>query len=244
MSIFPYAASYWTRTAKIQVDKVSGWSQSFFLKVGRPHIQRLDRATNLETPQVAQNETVKAMVSSEYVSMKTIHDTLPHFTPILIAWGTCTADPNIHFYLSEFVDMENYELPDADILASSLAELHEKTVSPNGKYGFPVQTVQGTIPQYTEWADSWEEFFTKSLNLVMDNEERSQGPDAEVQRLCRDTLDKVVPRLLRPLETGGRHIQPRLVHGDIWDGNVATSLETGIPIIFDATCIYAHNESK
>ena len=193
---------------------------------------------------MAQNETGKAMVSSEYVSMKTIHDTLPHFAPTPIAWGTYTADPNTHFYLSEFVDMENHELPDADILASSLAKLHKKTVSPNGKYGFPVPTVQGTIPQYTEWADSWEDFFAKSLKLVMDNEEKSQGPDAEVQRLCWETLDKVVPRLLRPLETGGRCIQPRLVHGDIWDGNVATSLETGMPIIFDATCIYGHNESK
>lgn len=142
---------------------------------------------------MARNEIGKAMVSSEYVSMKTIHNTLPHFVPTPIAWGTYTADPSIHFYLCEFVEMENHELPDANALASSLAELHMKTVSPNGKYGFPVQTLQGTVPQYTDWTDSWEEFFTKSLKLVMDNEEASQSPDPEVQILCRQTLDKVVP---------------------------------------------------
>ena len=78
----------------------------------------------------------------------------------------------------------------------------------------------------------------------MENEIRSQGPDTEVQQLYEVMLKKVVPRLPRPLETGGRQIQPRLVHGDIWDGNVSTDIATDNPIIFDATCIYAHNESK
>ena len=38
MRIFPFEASYWTRTAKIQMEKVDGSSQSFFLKVSCPHI--------------------------------------------------------------------------------------------------------------------------------------------------------------------------------------------------------------
>ena len=192
---------------------------------------------------MTQNETGKAMVSGEFVSMKTLHDTLPYFTPTPYAWGTYAADPNVHFFLCGFVEM-NDDLPDVNALTAGLAELHTKGLSPNGKYGFPVPTLQGTIPQYTEWTDSWEEFFTNSIKLVMDNEERSQGSDPEVQELCQETLSKVVPRLLRPLETGGRRIQPRLVHGDIWDGNVSTNSETDTPVIFDATCIYGHNESK
>ena len=191
---------------------------------------------------MTQNETGKAMVSGEFVSMKTLHDTLPYLTPTPYAWGTYAADPNVHFFLCGFVEMDD-DLPDVNALAAGLAELHTKGLSPNGKYGFPVPTLQGTIPQYTEWTDSWEEFFTRSIKLVMDNEERSQGSDPEVQELCQETLSKVVPRLLRPLETGGRHIQPRLVHGDIWDGNVSTDAKTDMPVIFDATCIYGHNES-
>ena len=183
------------------------------------------------------------MVSGEFVSMKTLHNTLPYLTPTPYAWGTYVADPNVHFFLCDFVEM-NDDLPDVNALAAGLAELHTKGLSPNGKYGFHVPTLQGTIPQYTEWTDTWEEFFTKSIKLVMDNEERSQGSDPEVQHLCQETLSKVVPRLLRPLETGGRHIEPRLVHGDIWDGNVSTNSETDTPVIFDATCIYGHNESK
>lgn len=183
------------------------------------------------------------MVSGEFVSMKSLHDTLPTFTPFPVAWGTYATDPNVHFFLCGFVDMMG-DLPDVDLLALSLAELHKRGLSPNGKYGFSVPTLQGTIPQYTNWCDSWEEFFSNSLRIVMVNEGKSQGVDAEVQELCQATLSKVVPRLLRPLETGGRKIQPRLVHGDIWDGNVSTDAATDKPVIFDATCIYAHNESN
>ena len=183
------------------------------------------------------------MLSGEFVSMKSLYDTLPSLTPVPVAWGTYAADSNVHFFLCGFVEMED-DLPDVELLMESLAELHHKGLSPNGKYGFPVPTLQGTIPQYTEWCDSWETFFTRSVKIVIDNEARSQGLDSEMQELSKAILEKVVPRLLRPLETGGRTIQPRLVHGDIWDGNVSTDTSTDQPVAFDATCIYGHNESE
>ncbi|KAI9703666.1 MAG: hypothetical protein M1836_007436 [Candelina mexicana] len=220
--ISPCGASYWTRTAEIETEQMDGTQLSFFLKV-------------------TQNDTGKAMVFGEFVSMKALHDTLPYFSPTPFAWGSYASDPNIHFFLCGFVDMAK-DLPDIQSFAASLAELHLKGLSPNGKYGFSVPTLQGTVPQYTDWTDSWEEFFSKSIRLVMENEERSQGPDPEMKQLCEATLNIVVPRLLRPLETGGRQIKPCLVHGDVWDGNVSTDIETNTPIIFDAACIYAHNE--
>ncbi|KAL8717053.1 MAG: hypothetical protein Q9225_005672 [Loekoesia sp. 1 TL-2023] len=192
---------------------------------------------------VTQNAIGKAMVSGEYESMKALHDALPELTPKPIAWGTFAHDENVHFFLCEFVVMTD-DLPDVEASMKMLADLHSKSLSPNGQYGFYVPTLQGTVPQRTEWANSWEEFFTKSIKLVFENEERSQGYDEEVQRLCQETLSKVVPRLLRPLETGGRHIEPRLIHGDIWDGNTSTDVATNLPVIYDATCIYAHNERK
>ncbi|KAL8895233.1 MAG: hypothetical protein Q9192_003766 [Flavoplaca navasiana] len=136
------------------------------------------------------------------------------------------------------------DLPNVEDSMRMLAELHANSSSPTGNSGFHVPTLQGTIPQFAEWTASWEDFFTKSIKLVFKNEEQSQGPDEDVQHLCEETLSKVVPRLLRPLETGGRHIEPRLIHGDIWDGNTWTNGETNLPVIYDATCIYAHNECK
>ena len=65
-----------------------------------------------------------------------------------------------------------------------------------------------------------------------------------MQQLSERLISKVIPRLLRPLETGGRQIQPRLVHGDLWDGNTSTDIATDMPVIFDAASFYAHNECK
>lgn len=57
-------------------------------------------------------------------------------------------------------------------------------------------------------------------------------------------LEKVIPRLMRPLETGRRNIQPCLVHSDIWLGNVKPDAETEQPIIFDSCAFWGHNEGN
>ena len=57
-------------------------------------------------------------------------------------------------------------------------------------------------------------------------------------------MKRVVPRLLQPLESGGWQIQPNLVHGDLYSGNVSIDAEDGRPVLYDAACLYAHNECK
>ena len=74
--------------------------------------------------------------------------------------------------------------------------------------------------------------------------EQSQGPDVELRMLFDQMISKAIPRLLRPLETGGRQIKPSLVHGDLYSGNVSVDAMTGGPILYDATCLYAHNECE
>ncbi|KAF8853504.1 hypothetical protein BDZ45DRAFT_748506 [Acephala macrosclerotiorum] len=98
-------------------------------------------------------------------------------------------------------------------------------------YGFPVPTFMGKMPQYTTWTDSWEEFFTNAMRKLMSVIEGQEDPDPEFRQLFETVLEKVVPRLLRPLETGGRHIRPRLVHGDLYSGNVSVETATGAPIL-------------
>lgn len=222
--IAPFGASLWTCSAEISTVQTDGSEMSFFVKV-------------------VQTETGKAMVRGESESMASLYKTLPYLFPKSYGWDTYVSNPDIHFFLEGFVDMDD-DLPDVQKLARGLAELHMKGENPDGKYGFHVPTLQGIYPQYVEWTDTWEEFFSNSLRLVYENELRSQGPDAELEELCGLTLAKVVPRLLRPLETGGRMIKPRLVHGNLWDGNASTNVDTNTPVVYDATSIYAHNECK
>jgi len=65
-----------------------------------------------------------------------------------------------------------------------------------------------------------------------------------MRQMHQGILEKAIPRLLRPLETGGRQILPRIVHGDMWDGNTSMDTTTDSPMIFDASGMYAHNECE
>ena len=173
--------------------------------------------------------------------MRAIYQAVPDLVPIPIAAGTYASDPNVHFYLCSFVDMTD-EPAELETLPAKLAELHSKAISPNGKFGFAIPTNQGALTHPNRWTDSWEKFFTDMLLRCYDWEEQMHGPNEEMQQLSKAVIAKVVPRLLRPLETGGREIQPRLVHGDLWDGNTSTDAATDKPVIFDASSTYAHNE--
>ena len=94
------------------------------------------------------------------------------------------------------------DIPEIQAFTETAAELHTKGISPNGKYGFEVPAYKGTIPQYTLWADTWEEAFHHSLKWFVLAEEKSQGPDEEMQQLCEGVFDKVMPRLLRRWKRG------------------------------------------
>ena len=68
------------------------------------------------------------------------------------------------------------------------------------------------------------------------------GNWGELETLQSDMVTKVIPRLLRPLEVDGRSVKPSLVHGDLWCGNTAVDTETGLPLVYDPSSFYAHNE--
>lgn len=181
------------------------------------------------------------MMYGEYESMTAIHQAVPSFAPTPIAWGTYASDPDIHFYLCSFHDMAD-GLPDVERFSAQVAELHREGKSPNGKFGFQCTTWQGLLPQDNTWTDTWEAFYVNGMKRMLQLEEEAQGPSEELKQLCDAMYQKVIPRLLRPLETGGRKIEPCLVHGDLWYGNATTDLENGEPLIYDACCFYAHNE--
>jgi Fructosamine kinase. len=63
----------------------------------------------------------------------------------------------------------------------------------------------------------------------------------EFAAVCKLVLDKVIPRLLKPLQINGRTIKPCLVHGDM-DENTVTDTKTKQTFIFDTGSFYAYNE--
>ncbi|GKZ80370.1 hypothetical protein AnigIFM56816_004590 [Aspergillus niger] len=135
-------------------------------------------------------------------------------------------------------------MPDPDKFAARLAALHNNSASPTGKFGFHVVTHNGNLPQMTDWEDSWEIFFAKSMRHALDLETAVKGWNPELDFLVPALFERVIPRLLRPLESEGWSVKPSLIHGDLWYANSGIDTETGESLVFDACCFYAHNECE
>lgn len=181
------------------------------------------------------------MMLGEFTAMNKIRAVAPELVPRPIARGTYSTLDDVHFFLCEFRNMTE-DLPHIDVFPAMMTELHRNGTSEDGRFGFPVTTYHGNIPIDHGWSDTWEEYFTRTTRLLLDKEREVQGPDERLDGLIGPFFDKVVPRLLRPLETGGRSIRPSLIHGDLWHGNASMDGDTEKPLIFDAASFYAHNE--
>ncbi|KAE8379355.1 Fructosamine kinase-domain-containing protein [Aspergillus bertholletiae] len=179
---------------------------------------------------IVPDEHGKNMVHGEFESMKAIYAVLPDFAPKPIAWGTYKDTPDIHFVLCEYREM-THEMPDPYKFTARLAALHKNSMSPTGKFGFHMATYSaGRLSS------------RKNMKMALDLEMKAKGPDPELDRLGPILFDKVIPRLLRPLESDGRSVKPSLVHGDLWYANSGIDVETGESLVFDACSFYAHNE--
>lgn len=190
--------------------------------------------------QVHQGKTGREMAESEYKATKMLFNIMPEMVAEPMAWGAYKDLPDTWFYLCRYYKLSG-GLPDLFEFPKLLAEMHRRG-SRTGNFGLDQVTYGGRNPKYFPPSRTWEETFSKGLQKTFEREEDTQGPDENMQRLRDVLMTKVVPRLLRPLEIEGRTIAPTLVHGDLWDGNASVDENTGHPIIFDATPLYAHNE--
>ncbi|KAI1081000.1 Fructosamine kinase-domain-containing protein [Whalleya microplaca] len=221
LNITTHGASFWTRTARLDAE-CEGDPVQYFLKT-------------------SSGDHGRQMMSSELHCMLKIHAVKPDLVPRPIACGTYQSLPSVHFYLCEFRAMKG-SLPDLETFPAKMAKLHRAGTSANGKFGFDVPTFHGNTRIDHGWSDTWEEYFSRTTRILFELEQAARGPSKEIEQLVRPFFERVVPRLLRPMETGGRVIRPALIHGDLWDGNADVDAETGDPIIFDAASFYAHNE--
>ena len=182
-------------------------------------------------------------MEGEHASEAALSRYIPNMVAEPIGAGHYASDPKTWFYLCAFVEMTE-ESPRPPEFCASLASLHLQSMgeSPGGKYGYDRPTTQGIIPLDNTWCDSWSDFFANAMEQMIKQEVKSQGPSKEMEKFGPDLIKKVIPRLLRPLETSPESIRPCLVHGDLWDGNTSVSTDSGEPYVFDSCVLWAHNE--
>ncbi|KAK7999448.1 Fructosamine/Ketosamine-3-kinase [Apiospora arundinis] len=187
------------------------------------------------------HERGREMVEAEYESTKAWYEIVPANVANPIGWGELANKPGRYFLLLEFRDMADEMPPAADFVAV-VAAGHQASMSPTGKFGFPLTTFAGNQANDNRWCDTWEEWFTRAMKSTMEIELQVQGPHPELKILNETILTRVIPRLLRPMETNGRKVKPALVHGDLWHGNVGVDNGTGVPVLYDCGSFYGHNE--
>lgn len=205
------------------------------------------------------------MAEAEYEAQTTLSKHIPANTVVPMAWGMISDDPQRSFYLTKFRSLRPITSSTtcsdgspasslATKLLAVLKTLHQTSSSSSptvaGGFGFPVRTFFGPTPMINIWTESWEEFFARQFRADVAHilaHHHGAAAAAELASLAGEFADKVIPRLLRPLQTGGRVLEPVLCHGDLWDGNVAIDDDgagTGELVLFDAMGLWGHNECE
>ncbi|KAK7382132.1 hypothetical protein VNO80_00849 [Phaseolus coccineus] len=121
-------------------------------------------------------------------------------------------------------------------LGRKLAEMHKAGKSSKG-YGFDVDNTIGSTPQINTWSSDWVQFYGEQrlgyqLKLLLDR----FGDRAIYQKGQR--LVKSMGRLFANVV-----IEPCLLHGDLWSGNISSN-RNGEPVILDPACYYGHSEAE
>lgn len=191
------------------------------------------------------------MAEAEYEGQKAMSAIIPENAVKPIAWGYQVGKTK-SWFLTRFRDLratapgtlanpENVKEMHSDLL-NIVMKMHQQSLSPTGKFGFHVTPYYGPPRMIVDWTDNWEEFWTREFRSGLKYVQRMRGEDPQLLKVAEEFIEKAVPRLLRPLQTGGRNIKPSLCHGDLWDGNIQTDCDTGERVLFDPCPFYGHNE--
>ncbi|KAK4658280.1 hypothetical protein QC762_100390 [Podospora pseudocomata] len=218
VNVSHHGESAWAKALRVDTLTTNGNKESYFMKVSVGTHGR------------------------EALGTSAIFAITPDFCPLPIAWGSLKTQEDSHFYLCKFYDFTD-GVPEPVSFCEKLARLYSSGSSPEGKFGFHCTTYNGDLPQDSTWHNSWEQSFANGLRNVLQVRKDRAGPHDELDSLLPDLFDKVIPRLLPPLETSGRTIIPSLVHGDLWCGNASiVNEETEEGIVYDPAAFWAHYE--
>lgn len=227
VSVKPSGMSDYCSTYRIEVELPDGSSQVFFEKEGS-------------------GDNGPGLVESAFTSESATYEFAPEHVPRPIALGTYKSRPDKHFFLAQFVEMIDDDIPNAESYMAAVAALHSRSMgkSPTGMFGFPVNTRFGDLEQDNTWTASWEEYWTRQMKDFLDKEKAAHnGAEFPALETWRPLfLNKVLPRYLRPMESDGRSVTPCLIHADLWPGNVKYMSDSETVCMYDACAMWGHNE--
>lgn len=146
-----------------------------------------------------------------------------------------------YFILYDFVHSSGDDLPDPAILCAHLARIHRTTL-PTKEFGFDtLRSLDGVVLE-PAWDRSWADCFSRLVTTFFNHEISVNGRWPDYEAAFKNLINRTVPRMLGRLRSKGQHITPSLVHGNLSSDNVAVRQADGMPVLFSACAMYAHNE--
>ncbi|ONK73368.1 uncharacterized protein A4U43_C04F30590 [Asparagus officinalis] len=138
------------------------------------------------------------------------------------------------FIIMEFIEFGGSR-GSQSALGRKLAEMHKAGKSSKG-FGFDVDNTIGSTPQINTWTSNWIEFYAEhrlgyQLTLAL-----KQFGDSEIH----EKGERLIKNTQQLFE--GAVLEPCLLHGDLWSGNISSD-KNGDPVILDPACYYGHNEA-
>ena len=150
-----YGSSAQSQTGRITAaDSGSGKIHDYFIKIDK-------------------GDYAKPRALAEYTCMSELYKTMPSLVPTPRGWGK-GADSDTYFYLCDYVEID-HRPPNPVKLGQKIAELHQQSVSPTGKFGFHLAPYDAKLPLYFEWDSSWVSFYRKLLEQVFKQDIQING---------------------------------------------------------------------
>ena len=180
----------------------------------------------------------KRWFAMEEDGLNRLRASCPLRIPRVLAWRDAPeADPP--FLALEWLDAR--PAPDRHAfdraLGEGLARMHAESPSPTGSFGLELDNFLGAQPQSNSWTQSWPAFYRE--HRLLPQIERARRLNQLADHQYHDLSD-LSDRLKSLLE--GHVPTPRLIHGDLWAGNL---LQVGPkPALIDPAVYYADREME
>ncbi|XP_034206186.1 protein-ribulosamine 3-kinase, chloroplastic isoform X2 [Prunus dulcis] len=131
------------------------------------------------------------------------------------------------YIIMEFIEFGSRR-SNQSVLGRKLAEMHKAGKSEKG-FGFEVNNTVGSTPQINTWSSDWIQFYGEhrlgyQLQLALD-----QYGDSTIYEKGQRLVKSMGPLFENVV------IEPCLLHGDLWSGNISSD-KNGEPVILDPAC--------
>jgi len=167
-------------------------------------------------------------ILSEGNSLKYMNDKFPKLFPEILYLNR---DILIMEYIAnDNIRGNNYE----NQLAKLIGSIHSVK---NDKFGFDFDTPIGGLKQPCNYSNSWVEFYKEKrlgmiFELINKNNPMPKKINLEIEKILKN-IENYLPN----------NIIPRLIHGDLWDGNILHN-RGKICGLIDPGIYFAHSEME